>query len=111
MKPGIARKWVAALRSGKYEQTTGTLRRGDAFCCLGVLCNLHAQAHPGIAARQPTPDQYMGSEGTLPMSVRAWASINANPMVENYTLSEWNDVKGADFDRIATLIERNAAAL
>lgn len=45
------------------------------------------------------------------MSVRAWASINANPMVENYTLSEWNDVKGADFDRIATLIERNAAAL
>lgn len=33
--------WVRALRSGKYEkQTDGYLRCGDAFCCLGVLCDL-----------------------------------------------------------------------
>ena len=39
-------KWLAALESGKYKQTKGTLRqpKGDGksygYCCLGVLCNL-----------------------------------------------------------------------
>ena len=32
---------IAALRSGDYEQTNGALRSRDAFCCLGVLCDLH----------------------------------------------------------------------
>lgn len=32
------RKWIAALRSGKYDQGLGGLRSdGDKFCCLGVL--------------------------------------------------------------------------
>ena len=35
-----AKKWVAALRSGKYEQAKGWLREGDKFCCLGVACDL-----------------------------------------------------------------------
>lgn len=40
------RKWVAALRSGEYEQTKGALRRdgGDSgrvgYCCLGVACDV-----------------------------------------------------------------------
>lgn len=33
-------EWVAALRSGKYKQTTGALFRGEACCCLGVLCRV-----------------------------------------------------------------------
>lgn len=28
--------WVAALRSGDYQQATGALRVGDTYCCLGV---------------------------------------------------------------------------
>lgn len=32
--------WVAALRSGKYKQGVGGLRRDDRFCCLGVLCEI-----------------------------------------------------------------------
>jgi hypothetical protein len=35
-----AKEWVAALRSGAYQQTAGRLRRGDNFCCLGVACDL-----------------------------------------------------------------------
>lgn len=32
------REWIAALRSGKYEQCGGRLHlEGDGFCCLGVL--------------------------------------------------------------------------
>ena len=31
---------VAALRSGKYKQCTGALRKDDGFCCLGVACDV-----------------------------------------------------------------------
>ena len=38
----LMRKWVAALRSGKYEQTSDELKTTDPdgqcrYCCLGVL--------------------------------------------------------------------------
>ena len=37
----IIRKWVDALRSGKYEQGNDLLRSiDDEFCCLGVLCDV-----------------------------------------------------------------------
>lgn len=32
--------WVAALRSGKYEQGQNVLCDGSRFCCLGVLADL-----------------------------------------------------------------------
>lgn len=40
MDPGIKRKWVEALRSGKYTQTDRTLYNGYGYCCLGVLASL-----------------------------------------------------------------------
>lgn len=45
MKEKIAKKWVKALRSGNYSQTTGKLcnPHGDSFCCLGVLTELYIQ--------------------------------------------------------------------
>ncbi len=33
-------RWIKALRSGKYKQTTGSLKDCTGFCCLGVLCDL-----------------------------------------------------------------------
>lgn len=38
MDAEIKRKWVEALRSGKYKQTSKYLHRHGAYCCLGVLC-------------------------------------------------------------------------
>lgn len=41
MDPEVRAKWTAALRSGEYEQGTGTLRdANDRYCCLGVLCDV-----------------------------------------------------------------------
>lgn len=37
MKKATAKKWSKALRSGKYEQTREVLKRGQGYCCLGVL--------------------------------------------------------------------------
>lgn len=35
-------KWVAALRSGDYEQARGSLTHNyTSFCCLGVACEVH----------------------------------------------------------------------
>ena len=37
-----ANKWIAALESGKYEQTSKQLKSitVNSFCCLGVLCEV-----------------------------------------------------------------------
>lgn len=53
----VMKAWVAALRSGEYDQTKGALRRtaGPAlpedtppgYCCLGVLCDVAAK-HPEL---------------------------------------------------------------
>ena len=33
-------KWVLALRSGEYSQTTGKLQDDCGHCCLGVACDV-----------------------------------------------------------------------
>ena len=43
MKPEIKQKWINALRSGEYEQGRKSLRDRNKYCCLGVLCDLHAK--------------------------------------------------------------------
>lgn len=40
MDPAVKARWVEALRSGKYTQTTGTLRSRDGHCCIGVLAEV-----------------------------------------------------------------------
>ena len=37
----LVRRWVAALRGGKYKQAKGRLRKEDGYCVLGVLCDLY----------------------------------------------------------------------
>ena len=42
MNPEIKAKWLAALRSGEYQQGQNWLKNGKGgFCCLGVLCDLY----------------------------------------------------------------------
>lgn len=40
LKPAIKKRWLKALRSGEYAQTTGLLRDASGYCCLGVLCDV-----------------------------------------------------------------------
>lgn len=77
MKKRIADQWIAALRSGEYKQTTRFLRKGDRFCCLGVLCNLHAQAHPEIAKRELDKNVYLYNSVLLPVEVQKWAGLKS----------------------------------
>ena len=110
MNPEIKSKWVAALRSGKYKQTKNVLRNRDSFCCLGVLCNLHAKAHPEIAVRQRDKAMYLGNTRFLPVEVQKWAEFSSRSGVLPChvdgltTLAEMND-SGKTFEAIAKVIE------
>ena len=49
-------KWIAALRSGKYKQGTGCLRKGDQYCPFGVAVDIHLGPdgwHPRIVGEPP----------------------------------------------------------
>ncbi len=113
MKYEIAEQWAAALRSDEYKQGYGQLRNNDKFCCLGVLCNLHAQAHPNIAARQKYSNRYISQAYELPPEVVNWAGMSSN--LGRYvlnpndprTLALDNDHHKKPFDQLADIIERN----
>jgi hypothetical protein len=91
----IIKEWVAALRSGEYEQGQGTLKQvrefnnakgeyGDweelekpRFCCLGVLCDLAEQegiTKAAVPAGGSTA-AYEEMQGLPPESVENWAGI------------------------------------
>lgn len=112
MKASIKKRWVAALRSGKYKQGMGDLRRegfkeGEhEYCCLGVLCDLHSKTKEG----RKWNDRTYGRADTslLPQSVQTWAGLKVDdPEVAGRSLSGWNDSEHASFKRIATLIEKH----
>jgi len=111
MNKRIKKLWVAALRSEKYKQGRSRLRSSaNNFCCLGVLCNIHAQEHPKIAAAQKTSLEYMGSYARLPDAVRHWAGLKPGLdeairiAGELNFLAAHND-RGVPFSKIADAIE------
>ncbi|MES2366991.1 MAG: hypothetical protein V4563_14040 [Pseudomonadota bacterium] len=87
----LAKQWVAALRSGKYKQGKGKLRRGDEFCCLGVLCDL-------VAHDEWVGETFRQYAGTLP------GSISEQVSVAHLRLATMNDF-GKSFSEIADVIE------
>lgn len=117
MKRSIARKWAKALESGEYKQGQGQLRKGDSFCCLAVLCNLHAEAHPEIAAQQKIKKKYLGETAFLPDEVMAWSDINSSDGtlptdiivrgIPHGELTSLNDSAKLTFPEIAKVIRKH----
>lgn len=118
MNPQVKEKWVEALRSGKYVQGVGVLRKQDTYCCLGVLCDLYLKEHP-----EPWNEwhkdyfmedgrfKFMGRTFALPESVRLWAELDYDDPVVRVpgttnrdNLSNIND-RGTNFHAIAGMIE------
>lgn len=110
MHKHIAGKWVQALRSGDYKQTTGHLRTDEGFCCLGVLCDLHRQESDGAWHTNGAQMRYKLPSGDwdyalLPETVQEWAGMRSlNPVVKDEALSGLNDA-GWTFGDIAEVIE------
>ena len=107
--------WTAALRSNDYEQGKDYLQCDGLFCCLGVLCDLHAK-ETGISWDAPGFEddvcysKYLEAYEFLPDEVIEWAGLEShNPRVAyngtQQSLSELND-DDKPFSLIADLIEQ-----
>jgi hypothetical protein len=86
MRPEIKKLWAGALRSGRYRQGKYTLRRGDEFCCLGVLCDLAIQQGLDLRATSAASRAtlYDGQRSGLPARVMKWAGLD-----RDFPPSEW----------------------
>jgi hypothetical protein len=109
----IKAQWVADLRSGEFEQSTGKLESPDGFCCLGVLC--HQAAEAGIVERRVGRSgaiSYGSSFTKLTEVVQGWAGIadgRGHYVREDDTdgwLTEDNDSLEHSFAEIAETIEK-----
>lgn len=126
MNTAIAGRWVAALRSGKYQQGLNLLKQQhdsgkDSFCCLGVLCELYLEDHPGspfAPELRPDIDRPTSTSGAAysygeddhelpPAAIREWAELRPHSCD---ALAEQND-NGTSFEELANLIEREAPQL
>lgn len=133
----IKNQWTAALRSGEYRQgvhrlVTESMNGDKKYCCLGVLCEIAADAgviersvgvKPGFLADEGSEDGVQN--GILPKKVRDWAGLasptgllpvevrvesasvfDEDDVFDSYVeLSELNDEAGFTFDEIADVIE------
>jgi len=79
MKTNIKKKWIEALKSGKYTQTDRALKDSQGHCCLGVLCDIFlAETGRGIwnAYNEFEIEDYPSTE-SLPIEVQEWAGIDS----------------------------------
>jgi hypothetical protein len=97
----VKTKWLEALRSGKYTQTTEILQDDCGYCCLGVLCKVAAEE--GVDLGTCDNGILNGAELSIDQyDIYEWSGLN------NYTekrLMRLNDEKGQSFDDIADFIE------
>ena len=121
MNQDVKQKWITALRSGEYKQTGGRLRKGDSYCCLGVLTDLYDKDKDIKCHAWHEEDGHYGYksgdeivEATLPESVMKWADLDElNPIVRDDRMGEpltslayLNDNEGLDFNQLADIIEK-----
>ena len=133
MKKTVMKKWIKALRSGKFKQGKGQLKQTNPqgkvnHCCLGVLCELYneemiknkkkklkeAIESYGFGEKEMTYS-FDGRGGLLPKKVMNWSGVSTDEgkfydSTEPLSLVEVND-EGKRFTTIANFIEKNWESL
>ena len=104
MNKQVKKKWLKALRSGEYEQTTNYLKNDGAFCCLGILCDIHSKE----TKHRWRQEHYFTEMRGLPHQVLKWAGLPDDRYVcykgKHGQLGNANDM-GLSFKQIANIIE------
>ena len=108
MKENIKNLWVAALRSGNYEQGKEALQDGNCYCCLGVLCMVAEKEGVELVR-----NSYVTSKGDLfgveigdQDRVEEWSDLT-----DTAHLISMNDDIGNNFNEIADYIEKEWESL
>jgi hypothetical protein len=96
MDKELKEKWVAALRSGEYQQGRYYLRsEDDRYCCLGVLGCLI-----GKDKKEMTGDK----SGMTP---KGWKLIPENEIEHLIQMNDGHDDRQQSFQAIAAYIEEH----
>ena len=104
--------WIEALRSGKYKQTRDFLRRGDAYCCLGVYCDISGMGS-WIMSDVDGCGRYLDGVSSLPRKLRLQLKTNSRTGMLPFLGRDKTDIidlaglndDGMPFSQIADLIE------
>lgn len=109
MTPEFKEAWIAALRSGEYKKTTGTLysKERDAFCCLGVACFLNG-FDPQRMNQDTAALAYAYTHQEDGQEVNGFG-LTENEVVKLYTFNDdlYQAGNDKDFNRVADYIEKN----
>jgi hypothetical protein len=115
MNSQIKQKWIDALKSEEYQQTSSHLHTEQGYCCLGVLCDLYAKEKNNDEVQWDQYDDHyeISGEGlVLPGEVREWSGLSDNDVFYYderkmpIYLAALND-GGMNFNQIAQVIEEN----
>ena len=113
MDPKVKRKWLKALRSGKYRRAQAQLAKNGRYCCLGVLCEVMRWPYEADEG-EPLP-QYLSAAGLSEDSMAACVRLNdgtLDDLVNEDLRKAIGKVKGyrkhsgASFRAIADFVEK-----
>lgn len=103
MNKALAMKWVKALRSGKYKQGKTFLKKGDKYCCLGVLCDITGTKHDPLE----TSLSNLSITGVKSASGSFYHPyVSQEPGQTVSSLAALNDLFEWNFNKIADFIEK-----
>ena len=97
----------------------------DSFCCLGVLCQIHAEETGGYWEEPNSEEEYklsyLGEDASLPHAVAEWAGLkyekgddlsiggSEDPYIGGAELSTHNDGLSKNFKQIAKILNERPA--
>ena len=102
MVPKIKRKWIKALRSGRYKQGQEFLLKDNRYCCLGVLCKV---LRKDIAQSKPKNGEETLSGELLKLT--GLTSEQQNKLADMNDSITRDDGRNTSFKEIADYIEEN----
>lgn len=104
----MMKKWIEALRSGKYKQGQDFLRTEEGFCCLGVLCDvLDSKKWAEDSSRDVATGKawwIWNGDSIAMITPHTYEKVGID-CADSYDLAQLND-DGLSFDSIAQYIER-----
>jgi hypothetical protein len=109
----LRRQWLRALRSGKYKQASGALRRRVTprsgkfgYCCLGVALDVLGGEWTKVHGEYSCQVGRVNNESTVEMNEAVLERIGMTDS-EQQVLIRMNDGDGRTFEQIADFVEEN----
>lgn len=116
MDSELKQQWLAALRSGKYEQGKNSLKVNNKYCCIGVLLSLMngditwTDKYKGTKVTRYYFDGSAWLEGVMPGNLRCSIGLSN---ADHDRLTSFNDgvaphaTSPQSFNQIADWIEEH----